>query len=182
MNTRAVDVTQYIRRRGVFSAWVVQKLAYYCQAWSLAWNGDPLFDEEFEAWRDGPVCPEARSDGGGNPEALSESQRRTVEAVLAFYGSQPQEWLIELTHREDPWKVARGAAPLGAHGSNRITKDAIRNYYSAQGIAPHEFTSEYMTALEILVVDTEDDLVVDGSDFVEWLELGVSRNWEQSTN
>ncbi len=36
----------------------LQKLCYYCQAWYLAWNNEPLFDEEFEAWASGPVCKE----------------------------------------------------------------------------------------------------------------------------
>ena len=36
----------------------LQKLVYYCQAWSLAWDDVPLFDEDFPAWANGPVCPE----------------------------------------------------------------------------------------------------------------------------
>lgn len=36
----------------------LEKLTYYCQAWSLAWDDVPLFDEEFEAWANGPVCPQ----------------------------------------------------------------------------------------------------------------------------
>jgi uncharacterized phage-associated protein len=36
----------------------LQKLLYYCQGWHLAWDGEPLFGEEFEAWLSGPVCRE----------------------------------------------------------------------------------------------------------------------------
>ena len=28
------------------------------QAWSLAWDDAPLFEEDFEAWVGGPVCPQ----------------------------------------------------------------------------------------------------------------------------
>ena len=36
----------------------LQKLAFYSQAESLARRGHPLFDEDFQAWRGGPVCRE----------------------------------------------------------------------------------------------------------------------------
>ena len=36
----------------------LQKLAFYSQAESLACRGLPLFDEDFQAWRGGPVCRE----------------------------------------------------------------------------------------------------------------------------
>lgn len=29
----------------------------YCQAWSLVWDDTPLFEEDFQAWTNGPVCP-----------------------------------------------------------------------------------------------------------------------------
>ena len=40
------------------STWKLQKLCYYAQAWSLAWTEKSLFDEDFEAWANGPVCRE----------------------------------------------------------------------------------------------------------------------------
>lgn len=36
----------------------LQKICYYAQAWSLIFDGEPLFHEEFQAWAHGPVCPE----------------------------------------------------------------------------------------------------------------------------
>ena len=35
----------------------LQKLVYYAQGFSLAMNGEPLFDALIEAWEHGPVCP-----------------------------------------------------------------------------------------------------------------------------
>lgn len=37
----------------------VQKLLYYAQGLHLALYGEPLFTEEIQAWRYGPVCPPA---------------------------------------------------------------------------------------------------------------------------
>lgn len=53
------DVTKYILHKcGEMSVWKLQKLCYYSQAWHLAWTGNPIFEEDFEAWANGPVCPE----------------------------------------------------------------------------------------------------------------------------
>jgi uncharacterized phage-associated protein len=39
----------------------VQKLLYYSQSLHLALYDEPLFEEEIQAWRYGPVCPPART-------------------------------------------------------------------------------------------------------------------------
>ena len=50
------DVAAYIlERRGRMTAMKLQKLVYYSQAWSLVWDGRPLFDDEVQAWVNGPV-------------------------------------------------------------------------------------------------------------------------------
>ena len=36
----------------------LQKLIYYAQAWNMAFNGEPIFEEKIEAWIHGPVVPE----------------------------------------------------------------------------------------------------------------------------
>ena len=52
------DVAKYIlEQRGRMSTMKLQKLCYYAQAWSLVWDDEPLFDEDFEAWANDPVCP-----------------------------------------------------------------------------------------------------------------------------
>jgi hypothetical protein len=51
------DVAAYIlEKKGEMSAWRLQKLVYYSQAWSLVWDERPLFDEPIQAWANGPVC------------------------------------------------------------------------------------------------------------------------------
>ena len=53
------DVAKYILAEcGEMSISKLQKLCYYCQAWSLAWDDVPLFEEEFHAWASGPWCDE----------------------------------------------------------------------------------------------------------------------------
>ena len=53
------DTATYILEKlGPMSTMKLQKLCYYSQAWSLVWDEEPLFPEEFEAWANGPVCSE----------------------------------------------------------------------------------------------------------------------------
>ena len=58
MNT-VFDVAVYIlRKTGPISAMKLQKLVYYSQAWSLAWDESPLFINKIQAWTSGPVVRE----------------------------------------------------------------------------------------------------------------------------
>jgi hypothetical protein len=93
---RVFDVAQYIlQSRGPMTAMKLQKLVYYCQAWSTVWDDDAIFPDRIEAWENGPVCPALWerhrgqfkvSDVHGNPDALSGDSRETADLVLAFYG------------------------------------------------------------------------------------------------
>ena len=141
LNARASDVAEHIlRTRGPMSATKLQKLVYYSQAWSLVWDDRPMICDRFEAWANGPVAPElyARHRGtfevetvGGNPEALDTVAAETINAVLEFYGDKSSQWLSDLTHSEDPWRLARGDLPPGARGSAEITLVSMAEYYGS---------------------------------------------------
>lgn len=138
------DVADYILdKQGRISTWKLQKLCYYSQAWSLAWTEAPLFDEDFEAWSNGPVCPELFhahqglfmiSPGGlnrGNPNNLDTDQKDTIDRVLEHYGDWEPFELREQTHSERPWKDARGNLPDEARSSAVISKDSMGQYYGS---------------------------------------------------
>jgi uncharacterized phage-associated protein len=135
------DVAAYIlKSAGEMSAMKLQKLVYYCQAWALVWIDRPLFDEEIEAWVNGPVVRSlyARHRGlfllsgwDGNPDALSQEERECVDAVLAFYGDKSPQWLSDLTHMEEPWRMARAGLPPGVRGEAVITRASMSEYYSS---------------------------------------------------
>lgn len=135
------DVAAYIvNRLGTMTAMKLEKLVYYCQAWSLVWDEGPIFRERIQAWAAGPVVPALYyhhrgqyeiTEWKGNPETLSQQQRDTVEAVLKFYGTRNSQWLSDLTHHEDPWIKARaGLAPL-ERGNREITHASMYEYYSS---------------------------------------------------
>lgn len=137
----AKDVAAYIlQRMGPMTTMKLQKLLYYCQAWSLVWDEAPLFFEDIEAWANGPVVREVFEEHRnlftidrvpGEPSKLTEKQKETIHSVLDFYGNKTSHWLSDLTHMEEPWKNARiGLAP-GERGNKIISHAAMMEYYSS---------------------------------------------------
>ncbi len=136
------DVAAYIlEKKGSMSTMKLQKLVYYSQAWSLVWDEKPLFKEPIEAWANGPVVRtlfdfhrgmfDISSMPLGNSRLLNQEQCETVDAVLDYYGDKSAQWLIELTHLEDPWLEARKGL-LGLERGNRVISwDSIAEYYSS---------------------------------------------------
>ncbi len=135
------DVASYIlRKQGSISTWKLQKLAYYSQAWNLAWNEQALFDARIEAWANGPVVPELyrlhRKEYSvsrwpeGSGARLKDAEKETIDAVLAGYGQLSGRQLSILTHNESPWKDARkGLAPTEP-SNRRIKPDDMQTYYT----------------------------------------------------
>ena len=70
----------------------LQKLVYYCQAWSLAWDDKPLFDEDFEAWANHPVCPELFKHHKGKVYIRSRFFLMIVNGALTK--SRKKRWML----------------------------------------------------------------------------------------
>lgn len=132
---------EILERQGSMSTWKLQKLAYYCQAWHLAWDEEPLFPEPIEAWANGPVVralyTKHRGDFSvadwphGDSGKLTPSERQTVKLVLSDYGDLTGRQLSVLTHNEDPWRNARAGLVATARSTRRITQEALHDYYGA---------------------------------------------------
>jgi len=139
------DVAKYILgKNGCMSTMKLQKLCYYAQAWSLVWDDSPLFDEEFEAWANGPVCRElfnrtqgrfsvCAEDENGDVGNLTSDQKETIDKVIEHYGSHDAQWLSQLTHMEEPWREARRGIPDGVGSSKIISKESMAIYYGGLG-------------------------------------------------
>jgi uncharacterized phage-associated protein len=136
------DVAAYIlKKRGSMTAMKLQKLVYYSQAWGLVWDEEPLFHERIEAWANGPVVRElydihrgqfrVTENGRGDPSALSPEQIETAKAVVGFYGKLSSQQLSDLTHREDPWRLARHGLEPGERGDREITHESMAEYYGS---------------------------------------------------
>lgn len=139
------DTAKYVLKKlGPMSTMKLQKLCYYAQAWSLVWDNLPLFDEDFRAWKTGPVCEElfleirdkdaiGANDVVGKPENLSDNQKDTIDRVLEYYGGHDAQWLGQLTIMEGPWSMALVKKSHLSEGerSEIITKESITLYYAS---------------------------------------------------
>ena len=142
LKIRVFDVAAYILKElGTMTTMKMQKLIYYSQAWSLVWDEKPLFEEKIEAWANGPVVRnlfdyhrgmyEISEMPIGNPRLLDQNQQETVDAVLEYYGHRSAQWLIDLSHMEDPWIHARKGLPALERGNRVIPLDVMADYYSS---------------------------------------------------
>lgn len=139
------DVAKYVIERegknGCMSTMRLQKLCYYCQAWSLVWDGVPLFPEDFKAWANGPMCrplykktegmfsvtPEDETGGEGN---LTDNQIDSINIALDYYSGRDAQWLCSLSKMEAPWFEARQRALTGDNPFPIISKESMLAYYS----------------------------------------------------
>lgn len=126
----------------------LQKLVYYAQAWHLAIKGEELFEDEFEAWIHGPVIPELYvqyKDFGWKPIIRDDLSEGSFERISSTFGKELSDFMSELcdeyfgssayelellTHKEEPWKVARIGLPEDAPSHNIISKESMTKYYS----------------------------------------------------
>jgi uncharacterized phage-associated protein len=188
------DVAAFILAElGQMGTMKLQKLVYYSQAWSIVWDGQPLFPERIEAWDRGPVVRELYNEHArmpiiervsrGEPARLSDDQRASIRAVLAFYGKRDEWWLSELTHREPPWLEAR------ARGSRNpaITTVALRNFFSTYNAPSRSIPASIARGLDLLVKlppDAIDDMLhgtpVEVHGLEEWLLTGEGNPWQAS--
>lgn len=136
------DIAYYILGvTGDITTKALQKLSYYCQAWSCGWYKKPLFPECFEAWVQGPVNRElynmhsglriAKKYIFGNQkiQVLSEEQKAFVNKVLSVYQWIDPDDLGEITHTEIPWKKARKGIPKNASSDSVISVEEMKNFY-----------------------------------------------------
>lgn len=128
---------------GTMTTMKLEKLCYYCQAWSMAWDEIPLIEENFEAWANGPVCPELYHIHKGMYVISStdisadyfgvfdDNQIDTINKVLQYYGDKEPFWLSELTHKEYPWAHAREGYAPGERCNQIIPLEDMQDYYSS---------------------------------------------------
>ena len=139
-NATSADVANYIlRKTGKITTLMLEKLTYYCKVWSLVWYGRSIIQESPEAWSNGPVFPRlyaqhtrkrfvTESNIHTNHE-LSEDEKKFIDIIVDVYGGFEAEELKDITHREAPWRSARGQKSDNERSTEKITDKAIIKYY-----------------------------------------------------
>ena len=141
-----IDVAAYILRQcGPMTTMKLQKLAFYSQAESLSSRGLPLFNDDFQAWRGGPVCTALYAQHRGkfiirdgelpmNSGMLNGTEQTIIDSVCSVLATQTGNQLSARTHSEQPWIEARNGIPASAPCNTIISKNSMASYYRANPI------------------------------------------------
>lgn len=118
----------------------LQKLLYFAQGWHLARHDRPLFEEEMQAWKLGPVVPEVyeayRAYGNGGlhsavpkEDVFLPEEFETLLDVYSQYSDFSTSKLVDMTHEANtPWQIAFSSGGVGSI----IQKNAVKEYFQAQ--------------------------------------------------
>ena len=117
--TSIFDVARYIlHKSGEMSIWKLQKLCWYALAWHGAWTGKVLFRENFEAWKNGPVCPalfECHCElsiseinlPDDKQKELNKEEKESIDIVLNAYNDFDAYDLKEIVRLSSPYCSVR---------------------------------------------------------------------------
>lgn len=119
----------------------MQKLLYYIQGFSFAFNGEFVFEEEMEAWTHGPVFRkiydiykvfgynELPSIGNMDVSIFSEKEMQVIDGVIEAFSLYSPLALKMMTHNESPWIKARRGKKNNESSDARINKKDIKEYF-----------------------------------------------------
>ncbi len=148
----SIVLSNYILKHyGSMSHLKLQKLLFYCDAYCLAYFGDELITDKFEAWVHGPVSRNvynslrdksilysdvAYSDIGIDVDAefgqLTSEQQEILTNVLEELSKWSGTELENATHHETPWIVARGSCGEADICHNTISKLLTKEFYAKE--------------------------------------------------
>lgn len=117
----------------------VNKLLYFAQGWSLARKNKPLFEEEIQAWKYGPVVPSvyqafkpcgrnniSEPSGEYSADIFTNDELELLIDVLREYGKYSGPALVDLTHKKNsPWEQVY----LPESKSTIISKEKLKDYF-----------------------------------------------------
>lgn len=111
----------------------LHKLLYFSQRESLVQTEQPLFEEEFQGWKYGPVCVSVRNayvqgqfKNEENFKDVEQNCKDIVNKVLEQYGSKNSWSLSDITHFEYSWIQSRIGIKDGVNGDNPMRLEDIR--------------------------------------------------------
>jgi uncharacterized phage-associated protein len=164
----------------------LQKLLYYAQSIYLALHDEPLFSDEIQAWRYGPVCPAAyqfyrefEADQLPIPqlstiEILDAETQKVLDEVWEYFGSYNAYSLSDMSHMELPWQKARRGLPPDAASRNPIPLEDLRSL----GERKLDSIEREHPAYSIVIEDALKNALADQS--TVRIEKGGVRDWLES--
>ena len=119
----------------------LQKLLYFSQRETLAILNKPLFNEEFEGWKYGPISREVRTvftkDGiNADTKDIKNENKYIINNVILEYGSLASWKLSEISHKEVSWLNSRKDLKDGENGNRKIKLEDIKE--DAKKVRPYD--------------------------------------------
>lgn len=164
----------------------VQKLLYYAQSLHLALYDEPLFDEEIQAWRYGPVCPPAyRFYSKFEAEQLPiptqdfllqipEDKQELLKETWEYFGGYHAYRLSGMTHLEFPWRKARRGLPPEASSTEPILREDMKELGHKKLDVIERDNPAYESVMSKILTD------VQTSQYPNRIQKGEVRDWLNS--
>lgn len=125
----------YGRKKYSLTPLKLQKLLYLAQGWSYVWDDKAAFSDEFEAWQYGPVNEKVyetfkkygRSEipeREGIDFLEDFDVEETLVAIWNEYGKRTAYDLVDLTHKQKPWRDAYSKG-------TKISNSSIKRYFQS---------------------------------------------------
>ena len=144
---REIDlVTRYLLSHCVdITPLALQKLLYYAQSFFYAFFGFELFTTPCQAWQHGPVYPDIYfkyREYGSDPlekpvlelaedlYGLTQDETAFLDCIIDVFGRYSGSFLRNLTHKESPWKEARGDLSDDDKCTAEIPRESIHSYFA----------------------------------------------------
>ena len=146
----SIVLSNYILKHyGPMSHLKLQKLLFYCDAYCLAYFGQELITDQFEAWVHGPVSRKVFNELKGQAVlytdvaysetpgmdvdaefgTLTSDQQALVKDVLGQLASWTGLELERATHNERPWQLARIGYDAAQPCHEIISKEETARFY-----------------------------------------------------
>ena len=127
----------------------MHKLLYYVQAWHLAFFGEVLFRDEFQAWIHGPVSVNLMHRFSAvnqlysfigmedvmaefTPDILTKAAKLHIQNILDSYGSLSGMQMSDMSKAEEPWIEARGSCRPAERCEVIINEITMQRFYSSR--------------------------------------------------
>lgn len=150
MEIKGIDVANFFidvinsDEEGNITNLQLNKIIFFAQAWSLVLKNKPLFEEDFRAWKYGPVLPSVYKKLKCNKDLLITSptdkdfenvfDSETIDFLLDVYREYKQysaSELVNLTHiKGGVWEQIRNKDKKKRN--EIIPKELMKDYYSKQ--------------------------------------------------
>lgn len=149
----------------------LQKLLYFAQGLYLAQAGEPLFDEDIQSWKNGPVSPDVYQRFKKfewhdiddptieKPKGLPDEMTLHLDLIVESLGGLSAIELMKMSHKTDPWLEAWSESRDDIYPGAVISKSSMRKFFSK---VENDIMSAMCQRIETEdAADPEEDLTLD---------------------